>query len=189
MSPFYWWIQISDEFRKKSCYPPLKNVVSRQAYACWGVSRSSSVRWARRNTLFYVFSWLLHFFSHFFENVKNVRICSSNTANVCIPVYMLEIALRQKIFKISFSRIDKSDFLCRDSRTPLGLFQTLRTCFKHENSRNLVGEKIRSKMALSSKYEGCMLFLLMSVWMPWNRIDAKNLQDFIFSNREVRFSF
>ena len=160
--------------------PQLKNVVSRQAYACWGVSRSSSVRWARRNTLFYVFSWFLRFFWHFFENVKNIRICSSNTANVCIAVYMLQIDLRQKIFKISFSRIDKSNVLCSDSKTPLWLFQTLRACSKHENSRNLVGAKICFRSALWSKHEGFMLFLLISTW-KW--LETKNLQNFIFSHR------
>ena len=54
--------------------------------------------------------------------------------------------LTQKIFNISFSRIDESDFLCRDSETPLGIFQTLIACFKHGNSRNLVEAKIRSQI-------------------------------------------
>ena len=125
----------------------LKNVVSQQAYAFWGVSRSSSVCWARINTLFYVFFHeFYNFFLHFFENVKNIRICSSNTANVCIQACMLETALRQKIFEISFSRPDESNFFCRDSRTPLELFHTLRACFKHENSRSLVGARIRSQI-------------------------------------------
>ena len=152
----------------------LKNVVSQQAYACWGVSRSSSVCWARINTLFYVFSWLLQFFWHFLENVKNIRICSSNTANVCIPVYMLEIALRQKIFKTSFSRIDTSDFLCRYSRTPLELFHILRAGFKHENSRSLVGAKIRSNIgSVKQIWRIYAIFAYVSLKSTWRKKSSK----------------
>ena len=85
---------------------------------------------------------------------------------------MLEITLRQKIFKISFSRIDKSNFLCRDSRTLLGLFQTLRACFKHENSWNLVGAKIRSKIgSVKQIWRIYAIFLLPAgvyrfLWFP-----------------------
>ena len=102
------------------------------------------LRCAEREEILYFMSFheFYNFFDIFFKNVKNIRICTSNTANVCMSVHMLETALRQKIFN-PFSWIDKSDFLCRDSKTLLKLFQTLRSCFKQENSRSLVGAKSR----------------------------------------------
>ena len=119
---YYWWFQNSDEFKKKSCYPPLKNVVSRLAYACWGVSRSFWVRWVRNKALFYIFSQILQFFLTFFRKFQNMSIFSSIIANTCIWVCKHEIDLGRKIWKIQVSCIDRSNILCTSLQKPFQLF-------------------------------------------------------------------